>query len=77
MVIFMLTPLPALILHVANETRPMLHRVEYYVDMDKYYFPILIHGYLTALICVTSIIATDAMLVIFVQHACGMFIITG
>ncbi|XP_019885647.1 odorant receptor 4-like [Camponotus floridanus] len=77
MVIFMLTPLPALILHVANETRPMLHRVEYYVDIDKYYFPILIHGYLTVLICVTSIVATDAMLVIFVQHACGMFIITG
>lgn len=77
MVIFMLTPLPTFILHVANETRPLLHRVEYYVDMDKYYFPILIHGYLTVLICVTSIIATDAILVIFVQHACGMFIITG
>ncbi|XP_029673300.1 odorant receptor 9a-like [Formica exsecta] len=77
-VIFMLTPLPPLIFHVANETtRPLLHRVEYYVDMDKYYFPILIHGYLTVVICVTSIIATDAIFLIFVQHVCGLFIITG
>lgn len=74
----MLTPLPPLILHVANETnRPMLHRVEYYVDMNKYYFPILIHGYLTVVICVTSIVATDAIFMIFVQHVCGLFIITG
>ncbi|CAL1677719.1 unnamed protein product [Lasius platythorax] len=77
-IIFMLTPLPPLILHVANETnRPMLHRVEYYVDMNKYYFPILIHGYLTVVICVTSIVATDAIFMIFVQHVCGLFIITG
>ncbi|KAL0111619.1 hypothetical protein PUN28_013066 [Cardiocondyla obscurior] len=54
----------------------MLHRVEYFVDMDKYYFPILFHGYFTAVICVTSIVASDAMFVIFVQHACGLFIIT-
>lgn len=78
MVIFMLTPLPPLIFHGANETtRPLLHIVEYYVDMDKYYFPILIHGYLTVIICVTSIVATDAIFVIFVQHVCGLFIVTG
>ncbi|XP_070165801.1 odorant receptor 13a [Polyergus mexicanus] len=78
MVIFMLTPLPSLIFRTANETaRPLLHIVEYYVDMDKYYFPILIHGYLTVAICVTSIVATDAIFVIFVQHVCGLFIVTG
>ncbi|TGZ56289.1 Uncharacterized protein DBV15_11736 [Temnothorax longispinosus] len=45
--------------------------------MDQFYFPILIHGYFTAIICVTSIVATDAIFIIFVQHACGLFIITG
>ncbi|XP_020285705.1 odorant receptor 9a-like [Pseudomyrmex gracilis] len=77
--VFMLMPLQSLILGVANgtTTRPLLHRVEYYVDMDKYYFPILIHGYLTVVICVTSIVACDAIFVIFVQHVCGLFIITG
>ncbi|KAL6441728.1 hypothetical protein ACFW04_003671 [Cataglyphis niger] len=75
--IFMLTPLPPLILNIANETsRPMLHIVEYYVDMDKYYFPILIHGYLTVIICVTSIVSIDAIFVIFVQHVCGLLILT-
>ncbi|KAL6441727.1 hypothetical protein ACFW04_003670 [Cataglyphis niger] len=78
MVIFMLTPLPPLIFHDANETtRPLLHIVEYYVDMNKYYVPILIHGYLTVAICVTSVVATDAIFVILVQHVCGMFIVTG
>lgn len=76
--VFMMMPLQALILPVANmTTRPMLHKVEYYIDMDKYYFPILIHGYLTVLICVTSIVASDAIFVIFLQHACGLFIIIG
>lgn len=78
MIVFMLMPFQPLILRVANATtRPMLHRVEYYIDMDKYYFPILMHGYFTAVICVTSIVATDAIFIIFVQHACGLFIITG
>lgn len=77
-VVFMLMPFQPLIFRVANATtRPMLHRVEYYVDMDKYYFPIFIHGYFTAIICVTSIVANDAIFIIFMQHACGLFIITG
>ncbi|KAG5332668.1 OR59B protein, partial [Acromyrmex heyeri] len=76
-VAFLLMPLQPLILQVTNVTRPMLHRVEYYIDMDKYYFHILIHGYFTAIICVTSIVATDAIFVIFMRHACGLFIITG
>ncbi|KYM86183.1 hypothetical protein ALC53_04150 [Atta colombica] len=76
-VAFLLMPLQPLILQVTNVTRPMLHRVEYYVDMEKYYFHILIHGYFTAIICVTSIVATDAIFVIFMRHACGLFIITG
>ncbi|XP_011698980.1 PREDICTED: uncharacterized protein LOC105456547 [Wasmannia auropunctata] len=77
-IVFMLMPFQPLILQVANATtRPLLHKVEYYVDMDKYYFPILIHGYLTVVICVTSIVAADALFVIFVQHACGLFIVTG
>nr|XP_012231794.1 PREDICTED: odorant receptor 9a-like [Linepithema humile] len=76
--VFMMMPLQELILHVTNETtRPMLHRVEYYIDMDKYYFPILIHGYLTVVICVTAIVAADAIFVIFVQHVCGLLIMTG
>lgn len=78
MIVFMLMPFQPLILRVANATtRPLLHRVEYYIDMDKYYFPILLHGYFTVLICVTSVVASDTIFIVFVQHACGLFVITG
>ncbi|XP_014485717.1 PREDICTED: odorant receptor 67a-like [Dinoponera quadriceps] len=78
LVLFMLVPLQPLLLGSSNDTaRPLLHEVEYYIDMDKYYFPILIHGYITAVICVTIAIATDTMYVIMVQHVCGLFAIIG
>lgn len=77
-VVFMLMPFQPLIFRGANVTsRPVLHKVEYYVDMDKYYFPILLHGYLAIVIFITSIIAVDMIFVIFVQHACGLFILIG
>ncbi|XP_020293914.1 odorant receptor 67a-like [Pseudomyrmex gracilis] len=79
LVLFMLIPLQPLLLDsFLNETsRPLLHQVEYYIDMDKYYFPILIHGYVTAVICVSIAIAADTTYVIMVQHVCGLFAIIG
>ncbi|XP_011687791.1 PREDICTED: odorant receptor 13a-like isoform X2 [Wasmannia auropunctata] len=69
---------PLLLGSSSNETtRPLLHQVEYYIDMEKYYFPILIHGYVTAVICVSIAIAVDTMYVIVVQHVCGLFMIIG
>ncbi|XP_024868521.1 odorant receptor 9a-like [Temnothorax curvispinosus] len=79
LVFFMLVPLQPLLLGSSSNdtTRPLLHQVEYYIDMEKYYFPILIHGYVTAVICVSIAIATDTMYVIVVQHVCGLFMIIG
>ncbi|KAL0102611.1 hypothetical protein PUN28_018125 [Cardiocondyla obscurior] len=76
---FMLVPLQQLLLDSSlnASTRPLLHQVEYYIDMEKYYFPILIHGYLTAIICVSISVAADTMYVIVVQHICGLFMIIG
>ncbi|KAL0102613.1 hypothetical protein PUN28_018125 [Cardiocondyla obscurior] len=75
----MLVPLQQLLLDSSlnASTRPLLHQVEYYIDMEKYYFPILIHGYLTAIICVSISVAADTMYVIVVQHICGLFMIIG
>lgn len=78
--LFMLVPLlqPLLLDSSSNNTaRPLLHRVEYYIDMNKYYFPILVHGYATAIICVSIAIAADTMYVIMIQHVCGLFKIIG
>lgn len=79
LVLFMLVPLQSLLLHSSsNDTaRPLLHQVEYYIDMDKYYYPILIHGYATAIIFVSIAIAADTMYVIMIQHVCGLFKIIG
>ncbi|XP_011161644.2 odorant receptor 9a isoform X1 [Solenopsis invicta] len=80
LILFMLIPLQPLLLGPSsNDTsRPaLLHQVEYYIDMEKYYFPILIHGYITAVICVSIAIAADTMYVIVVQHVCGLFMIIG
>jgi len=78
LVLFMLVPLQSLLLSSSNDTtRPLLHQVKYYIDMEKYYFPILIHGYITAIICVSVAIAADTMYVIVVQHVCGLFMIIG
>ncbi|KYM96593.1 hypothetical protein ALC62_12720, partial [Cyphomyrmex costatus] len=79
LVLFMLVPLQSFLLDSPSNdtTRLLLHQVEYYIDMEKYYFPILIHGYITAVICVSIAIAADTMYVIVVQHVCGLFMIIG
>nr|XP_012216885.1 PREDICTED: uncharacterized protein LOC105668840 [Linepithema humile] len=79
LLLFMLVPLQPLLLGSSSNdtTRPLLHRVEYYIDMDKYYFPILVHGYVTAVVLVSVAIAADTMYVIMVQHVCGLFTIIG
>ncbi|KYM80816.1 hypothetical protein ALC53_08741, partial [Atta colombica] len=79
LVLFMLIPLQSLLLGSSSNdtTRLLLHQVEYYIDMEKYYLPILIHGYTTAVVCVSIAIAADTMYVIVVQHVCGLFMIIG
>ncbi|XP_072764368.1 odorant receptor 13a-like isoform X2 [Anoplolepis gracilipes] len=79
LILFMLVPLQPLLFQSSsnNTARPLLHRVEYYIDMDKYYFPILIHGYVTAIVCVSIAIAADTMYVIMIQHVCGLLKIIG
>ncbi|XP_028045656.1 odorant receptor 4 [Monomorium pharaonis] len=56
-------------------TRPMgfPYHVEYYIDLNKYYYPVLIHNYLTTVIRLTTIVAFDTYVAILVQHCCGLF----
>ncbi|KAG5344791.1 OR63A protein, partial [Acromyrmex charruanus] len=56
-------------------TRPVgfPYHVEYYVDLEKYYYPILIHNYLTTAIRLTTLVATDTFVTILVQHCCALF----
>ncbi|XP_011878581.1 PREDICTED: uncharacterized protein LOC105567920 isoform X4 [Vollenhovia emeryi] len=56
-------------------TRPVgfPYHVEYYIDLEKYYYPVLIHNYLTTAIRLTTIVAFDTYVAILVQHCCALF----
>lgn len=60
----------------ANESRPhpQLHiRTEYFIDPEKYFFPILLHA--NAACCVGGLVmlAIGTMNITYIQLICGMF----
>ncbi|XP_026825890.1 uncharacterized protein LOC105287300 isoform X2 [Ooceraea biroi] len=69
------------ILHVilpANKSgpHPSLHiMTEYFIDQEKYFYLLVMHKEVASCIGTTAIIATGTMNMIFLQHACGMFMI--
>ncbi|KAL0111609.1 hypothetical protein PUN28_013063 [Cardiocondyla obscurior] len=56
-------------------TRPVgfPYHVEYYVDLEKYYYPVLIHNYLSTVIRLTIIVACDTYVAVLVLHCCALF----
>ncbi|XP_020285667.1 odorant receptor 13a-like [Pseudomyrmex gracilis] len=56
-------------------TRPLgfPYHVEYYVDLEKYYYPVLMHNYLATAIRLTIIVASDTCVAVLVQHCCALF----
>ncbi|XP_011704525.1 PREDICTED: uncharacterized protein LOC105459881 [Wasmannia auropunctata] len=58
-----------------NESRmrylPFL--VEYFLDEQKYFYPILLHTIVTILLGTTTVIATETLTFAFIYHICGMF----
>ncbi|XP_077254326.1 uncharacterized protein LOC143893156 [Temnothorax americanus] len=66
---------------VANSTKTSISklpfRVEYGVDIGRYFYPITIHCYLAVFAHVFSTIAVDSLYCTLIQHACGMFSIIG
>ncbi|XP_071567203.1 uncharacterized protein [Temnothorax nylanderi] len=59
----------------ANKSRSYRLQVstEYFIDPEKYYYLLLLHINLAIFIGLTALVATGAMLIAFLQHACGMF----
>ena len=65
---------------IANSTKTITKlpfRVEYGVDIERYFYPITIHCYLAVFAHIFSTIAVDSLYCILIQHACGMFSIIG
>lgn len=63
----------------ANETRTrlLMFRVDFLLDVEKYYYPLLIHSYFGTMAYITLVVAIDTILMIYVLHACGSFAILG
>ena len=82
LIIYLLLPFTPFVLDIVkplNESRPKLpiYLVEFFVDEKKYYFEILAHSYITTIIGVLCVIASDTFYANSVQHACGMLSILG
>ncbi|KYM96668.1 hypothetical protein ALC62_12664 [Cyphomyrmex costatus] len=79
-IFYLLIPLIPRILDVVkplNESRPLVFvfPVEYRVDKEKYYYPILFHCYATSLTTITILFTVDTTYIMCVLHACSLFIV--
>nr|AXM05187.1 odorant receptor [Campoletis chlorideae] len=79
---FMIIPVVPIVMNAigpenATVEKQLMFRVDYLLDADKYYYPLLIHSYFGTLAYITLVIAIDTMLMIYVHHACGSFALLG
>ncbi|KAK2583658.1 hypothetical protein KPH14_009593 [Odynerus spinipes] len=79
---YLILPLTPKILDVVNplnETRPIkfLFRAEYKVDDKQYFWYILMHGYVVSVASISILIATDTLIIRYVQHAVAVFNVIG
>ncbi|XP_014489323.1 PREDICTED: uncharacterized protein LOC106752267 [Dinoponera quadriceps] len=58
-----------------NESRPLQQpfKTEYFVDQEKYFFPIITHIFVVAFVGLNIGLATDLLFIAFLLHGCAMF----
>jgi len=59
-----------------NKTRPHpspLFVTEYFVDQERYFYLIILHANAAFAIGGIAMLSTGTLLIVYVQHACGMF----
>lgn len=82
MSLYMLIPVTPQLLDLLmplNESRPYkyLFDIDYSFDREIYYYSVLLHSYLTAIMTMTVLIVADTSYMSFVQHACSLFAAIG
>lgn len=78
MFVFVTQPMLSKIINVVlkNSTEPgtfPFPAVYYYVDVQKYYFYFSIYCTVCSLMILTILVSSDVMLILYVQHVCGLF----
>ncbi|XP_047365383.1 uncharacterized protein LOC124955261 [Vespa velutina] len=82
MTIFLILPFsPRIMDFIAplNESRPLkpIFKGEYFIDEDKYFFPIYFHMCTTIVIIISTLITADTLFLTFNSHICGIFAAVG
>jgi len=62
-----------------NETRPrkFLFEVEYRIDHEKYYYPILFNSYIAVMAIISVMVCVDTTYIAYVQHGRSLFAAIG
>ncbi|XP_019696731.1 uncharacterized protein LOC105182722 isoform X3 [Harpegnathos saltator] len=77
-IIFLLTPFVPNILDIlapinVSRTRQLPIPGQYFVDQQKYFYAIVLHLDINVIIIVTTLLGTESLYIMHVQHACGLF----
>ncbi|XP_070159881.1 uncharacterized protein [Polyergus mexicanus] len=56
-----------------SRSRRLPIKVEYFMDQQKYFTPLLLHIFLIVLCGLTTVAATETLSMLYMQHACGLF----
>lgn len=79
---FLLTPFLPDILDVLaplneSRTRHLPFLAEYFLDQQKYFYPLLLHANITLILGIVTVVSTETLFFAYVYHICGMFEIAG
>ncbi|XP_061931420.1 uncharacterized protein LOC107995471 isoform X3 [Apis cerana] len=55
-----------------SDDKPLAFRVEYFVDVDKYYYFLLVHSYIGTLGYTVIVLAINSIIIVYVLHECGL-----
>jgi len=56
-----------------SRTRQLPFLVEYFLDEQKYFYPILLHIIIVLVMGITTVLATETLALAYFYHVCGMF----
>ncbi|XP_035736841.1 uncharacterized protein LOC118448121 [Vespa mandarinia] len=56
-----------------TRTRKFSYQAEFFLDVEIYFYPILLHTWITMFFGVTILITTESIFLMFAQHCCSMF----
>ncbi|CAK9807255.1 Odorant receptor 13a [Anthophora plagiata] len=55
-----------------SDDRPLVFRVEHFVDVDKYYYVLLVHSYFGTLAFTAIVVSINSIIAVYVLHECGL-----